>query len=262
MPENPREPRVLIYDIETSLQTVAVFQLAKNDWIRPENLLTERYIISICWQWLGEDKVHSVSLLDNPKLFAKDPSNDKHVLETFHAVYSQADCTIAHFGDSFDKKWILTRVLYHGLSPLPPIPSIDTKKICSQNFYFNSNSLDYIGKYLGVGGKVNTPPNLWLTILKGGPDAKAAIKTMVVYNKRDVTLLRDVFLKLRPYIPNTLNRELLGKPGCPRCGSKKVQSRGTHMAVTRVYQRFQCQGCGGWHRLLKADKNSTQHRVL
>lgn len=262
-----RLPRILEYDIETSLQTVAVFQLAKNDWIRPENIVTERYVISICWKWLGESKVHSVSLIDDMKRFKADPTDDRHVIETFHKVWQQADCSIAHYGDSFDKKWIMTRVLKHGLDPLAPIPSIDTKKIAKQFFYFNSNSLDYLGKYLGVGGKINTPSGLWLKILRNGSNKEAvdAIKVMVVYNKRDVTLLEDVFLKLRPHIPNHINRELFGKSdGCPRCGSKKVQSRGTYYAQTRTYRRWQCVGdCKGWYRTLRADKDSsTPSRIL
>lgn len=262
-----REPRILWYDIETSLQTAAIFQLGGNDWIRPENLLTERYVISICWQWLGEDKIHSVSLLDDPKRFQKDPSDDRHVLETFHKVYSEADCTVAHYGDSFDKKYIMTRMLKHGLDPLPPVPSIDTKKVCKQQFYFNSNSLDYVGKYLGLGGKINTPGGLWMTILKEGNSDKAvkAIKTMVVYNKRDVALLRDVYYKLRPYISSHISRELFGNLGCPICGSKKFQSRGTQYAITRTYRRFQCMatGCRKWFRAQKTDKGSTtQYRVL
>ena len=257
-----REPRVLLYDLETSLQTVAVFQLSKNDWIRPENLLTERNIICAAWQWLGEDKVQAVSVLDDRKRFQKNPHDDKHVVETLHKLISEADVIVAHYGDSFDNKYVLTRALYHGLDPLPPVQTIDTKKIAKQRFYFNSNSLDYIGKYLGVGGKINTPAGLWLKILRG-EDLEASIKTMVAYNKRDVTLLKDVFLKLRPYIPNYINRELFGKEGCPRCGSKRVQSRGTYYAQTRTYRRWQCMGdCHGWFRTLKADTgSSTQHRV-
>jgi hypothetical protein len=147
---------------------------------------------------------------------------------------------------------------------LPPVATIDTKKVAKAKFYFNSNSLDYLGKYLGLGGKISTPKGLWLKILRGGPEAIKAIQTMVVYNKRDVTLLKDVFLKLRPYIPNYVNRELFGNQGCPRCGSKKVQSRGTYYAQTRTYRRWQCiGGCKGWFKTLKADYDSaTKHRVL
>lgn len=256
-----REPRVLILDIETSLQTVAVFQLGGNDWINPENLLTERHMISACWQFLGEDKVYSVSLLDDPKRFAKDPHDDYHVVKTIVDVMSKSDLWVAHYGDSFDFRYIVTRALYHGLDPLPPTPTIDTKKIVKSRFYFNSNSLEYVGRYLGLGGKLKTPAGLWLRVLAGD---KKAIKQMVVYNKRDVTLLKDVFLKLRPYIPTHLNRELFGNTGCPRCGSKKIQSRGTYYAQTRTYRRWQCQGdCKGWFRTLKADeKSTTASRVL
>ena len=259
-----REPRVLLYDLETSLQTVAVFQLGGNDWIQPSNILTERYIICASWQWLGEDKIHSVSLLDDSKRFAKDPHDDYHVVSTLRDVMAQADVVVAHYGDSFDNKYTKTRILKHGLDPLPPFVSIDTKKIAKQVFYFNANNLDYIGKFLGIGSKIHIPGGLWMKILKGGPDAVKAIKTMVTYNKGDVALLRKVFLKFRAYIPNHMNRELFGGTGGPRCGSKKVQSRGTYYAQTRTYRRWQCMGeCKGWFRTLKADKDSaTKNRVL
>ena len=37
---NPKIPRILIYDIETSLQLAAIFDLKYNDFINPENLST------------------------------------------------------------------------------------------------------------------------------------------------------------------------------------------------------------------------------
>lgn len=255
-----REPKILVYDIESSLQTVAVFGLAGNDWIQPENIITERHIISISWKFLGEKQVHSVSLLDDPELFAKDPHDDKYVCEVFHKVASEASALVTHNGDKFDNRYINTRFLKHGLPPLPPIPSIDTNKIAKKHFLFNSNSLNYLGKFLGLGQKKSTPRGLWLRVLAG--DSKA-VQTMVDYNKRDVSLLEGVFLKLRPFVSNVISRELFGKDGCPRCGSKKIQSRGLYRALTRVYRRFQCTACGGWFRKLKSDPNSTtQYRVV
>lgn len=260
MKKEAREPRILVYDIESSLQTVAVFGLAGNDWIQPDNIITERHIISIAWKWLGEKQVHTVSLLDDPKRFKRDIHDDEHVCKTFHAVVSQADAIVAHNGDKFDNKYINTRFIKHGLDPLPPIPSIDTLKMAKKHFMFNSNSLNYLGKFLGLGEKKSTPRGLWLKVLAG--DAKA-IQTMVDYNKRDVTLLEGVFIKLRPFVSTVISRELFGKSGCPRCGSKKVQSRGIYRALTRVYSRFQCQSCGGWFRKLRAEKDSaTAHRVI
>lgn len=259
-----REPRVLFYDLETSLQTVAVFQLGGNDWIQPSNILTERHMISACWNWLGEDKIHSVSLLDDQKRWKADHHDDYHVVKTIHDEIAKADVIVAHYGDSFDNKYVLTRSLKHDLDPLPPVQTIDTKKIAKQKFYFNANNLDYIGKFLDIGSKIHVPGGLWLKILHGGKEAEKAIKTMVEYNKGDVKLLKEVFMKMLPYIPNYINRELFGAEGCPRCGSKKIQSRGTYYAQTRTYRRWQCVGgCRGWFKTLKADKDSaTAHRVL
>ena len=255
--------RILTWDIETSLQPVAIFQLANNDWIKPEALLGERYIICACWRWLGESKIHSISVLDDPKRYRKDPHDDRHVVETLRDLMMEADVIVHHKGDSFDRPYLNTRILYHGLPPLPPIASVDTYKVAKANFFLNSNSLDYLGKFLKVGKKISVGYQLWLTILNGGPAAVKAIKEMVRYNRQDIILLEKVFLKLRPYVASHLNRELLGETGCPRCGSNKVQSRGLHRAVSRVYRRFQCQSCAGWFRAAVNEKTvKPKYRTL
>lgn len=252
--------KILLWDIETSLQPVAVFQLANNDWIRPESLLGERYIICAAWKWLGEKKIHTVSVLDDPKRYKKDSHDDYHVVKTLRDVMMEADVIVHHKGDSFDKPWLNGQILMHGLSPLPPIPSIDTYKVAKANFYLNSNSLDYLGQRLKVGKKIDVGHKLWLRILNGD---RKAIEDMVRYNKGDVTLLEGVFEKLRPYISNHLNRELLGEEGCPKCGGTKLQSRGYHKAVSRVYRRWQCQSCTGWFRSATNEKSiKPKYRTL
>ena len=253
-------PRILIYDIETSLQLVSVFQLNYNDFIDPDNIIQERHVVSVCYKWLGEPRVHTISLLDDPKRFVKDPHDDRSVVEAFHKVLSTADCIVHHNGDQFDLKYLKTRMAVHGLPTLPPITTIDTYKIAKQAFLFNSNRLDYLGKLLGFGGKKQTPKGLWRDVLRGSP---SAIRTMVAYNKRDVTLLEQVFLKLRSHIPNHLNRQLFGlNTGCPRCGSTRVQSRGIHKAISRTYRRFHCQACGGWYREVKPVIERVRSRIL
>jgi hypothetical protein len=254
-----QEPKILFWDIETSLQLAAIFQLGNNDWIDPSSLVTERYIICASWKWAHEDKVHAISVTDNKKAFDKDPHNDLHVVEKLHEVLSEADVIVHHNGDSFDKRYVDTRILHHGLPALPPITSIDTYKVAKSKLLFNSNKLDYIGKFLGVGKKMPTTSGLWMKILNG--DAKAH-KEMVKYNKHDVVLLEKVYQKLIPYMQNHVNREIYGGIGCPRCGSKKIQSRGFHRAITKTYRRFCCQKCFGWFRDLKGTKETTKSRVL
>lgn len=254
-------PKVLLWDIETSLQPVAIFQLAHNDWIDPSSILAERYIICAAWKWEDESRVHAVSVADDRKRYDKNPHDDRHVIEKLHSILSQADVIIHHNGDSFDRKWVETRALVHGFQALPPIPSVDTYKIAKSRFYLNSNKLDYIGQLLNVGRKVKTSPGLWMRVLNG---EKKAVQEMVEYNKQDVLLLEAVFNKLKPYAANLPSLELFGNTeGCPRCGSDHIQSRGTHRAITRTYTRLQCQSCGGWFRRLRADEDSTTtNRVL
>ncbi len=253
-------PRIILWDIETTHNIVATFRLYDkyNSMLPPENILQERYIPCACWKVLGEARVHSVSVLDDPARYKKDPSDDYHVVKTLHDVLSGADVIVAHNGDQFDKPFTEGRMLYHGLKPLPPIANIDTLKVARKRFELNSNKLDYLGTFLKCGRKKPTTNGLWLRILKGD---KSAIKEMVTYNKQDVALLERVFLKLRPYMENYINRHLFGKAGCPRCGSLHTQSRGIHRAITMVYQRYQCMTCGGWFRDRKRDSGVTS-RVL
>jgi RNase H-like protein len=229
------------------------------EYIQPENIMQERYIVCAAWKELSEKRVHAVSVLDDPKLYKKDPHNDLFVLKTLHKVLSEADVIVAHNGDSYDLRFTEARMLIQGLDPLPPITKIDTLKVAKNRFLFNANKLDYLGHVLGVGRKKKTSGGLWLRIMNG--DA-AAIKEIVAYNKQDVLLLERVFLKLRPYMDRYLSRGLFGKTGCPRCGSKHVQSRGIHKAITRVYQRFQCQACGGWFRAMKNNENPQEYRLI
>jgi hypothetical protein len=256
------EPRIILYDIETSHNLAAVFQLKHNDYINAENIVQERVIISVAWKELGKKQVYAVSPLDFKQ---KNLLDDRNVCKRLHEVLSSADVLVAHNGDEYDIKFAKGRMLVHGMPPLPPILSIDTLKVARKQFLLNANNLNYLGNLLKVGSKKPTKQGLWLKVLQGD---RAAIRQMVSYNKEDVRLLERVFLKLRPHIADHTNRQLFGESGhgrldCPRCGSSDVQSRGIHRAATNVYQRFQCQVCAGWFRERKAVVGrATRTRVL
>jgi hypothetical protein len=268
MPTKARKsdsPKIVLWDIETTHNLAAVFKLFGEDYIPHTNIVQERYVVCASWKTLGEKKVYAVSTLDDPALYEKDPHNDLHVVTKLHEVLSDADVIVGHNGDKYDIKFTEGRMLYHGLPPLPPIVKIDTLKEVKNRFLLNSNRLDYIGSFLGVGQKRHTSPGLWLRVLKGDPDA---VREMVTYNKQDVRLLERVFLKLQPYMASHVNRHLfadngLGATSCPRCGSSRTKSKGLHRTITQVYQRRVCLTCGGWFRNRKAEKPAlTDVRVL
>ncbi len=244
---------------ETTHNLVAKFNLGE-EYVGHDCVVQERYIVCASWKTLGQAKVEAVSVLDSPKTYARNPHDDAYVVAKLHQVLSGADVIVAHNGDHYDIKFLRGRMLYHGLKPLPPIMSLDTLQTARSMFHLNSNRLDYLGRYLGLGMKKPTKTGLWLRVLKG--DQKA-VREMVAYNKQDVVLLERVFQKLTPYMSNYVNRQLFGQEGgCPRCGSRQTQARGVHRTLTQLYQRFQCLDCGGWFRERKAVKVRPSTRVL
>ena len=150
------------------------------------------------------------------------------------------------FEDKFDIKKMYARFLYYGFPPPSPFKSIDTVKIARKYFSMNSNKLDDIGRYLGIGRKmVHTGWDLWKRCFSGDMEAW---NEMINYNSQDVLLLERVYEKFKPYITNHPNMNLLQNTthSCPNCGSNHLQKRG--MSITRVSksQRYQCQDCGAW----------------
>ncbi len=90
---------------------------------------------------------------------------DKKLLQDFIKVANEADELIGHNGDKFDLAWIRTRCLFHRIEMFPTYNTIDTLKIARSKFRFNSNRLDYIGKFLGLGQKNHTNFDLWKDIM-------------------------------------------------------------------------------------------------
>lgn len=245
------KPRVILWDIETGFNLVKAFSLYQfNGYIPYYALEQERYIICASWKELGKNKVHSVSQLDCPADFKDDPTNDYVVVEALHHMLKDVDVLIHHNGNKFDLKYFNTRAVFHGFDPLPPIRTWDTLMIAKKHFLFNSNRLNYLGQFLGVGEKIDTKPELWDDCLHG---KKSAVKEMLRYNKQDVLLLERVYEKIAKFAPAPVNRNLFDGHGCPHCGSENLQSRGTYATAVNTYQRYFCNDCRGWSKARKAD---------
>jgi predicted RNA-binding Zn-ribbon protein involved in translation (DUF1610 family) len=206
--------------------------------LSPNGIVQERNILTSAWKWRGEKKTHSIAI--SPK----SPQDDKHIVEKMISLFNEADAVVAHYGDGFDHRYIMGRAIFHGLHPPKPVIQIDTWKIAKSKFLFNSNRLDYLGHYLGLGRKIKTDQSLWDGCMEG---KTKAIRDMATYNRQDVDLLAAVFEKLAPYVPAKVNAALFSeKPVCPNCGEPKLQKRGHAISRTSVHQRYQCLSCGGW----------------
>lgn len=226
--------KVLFFDIETSPNVVYSWRIGNQISLDPSCIIEERKMICASWKWLGEDTIYNMSWDKN--------QDDKNLARELAKALLKADVSIGHNGDNFDLKWIKTRLIYHKLDPVGNISTIDTLKIARNNFRFNSNKLDYIGQYLGIGQKIDTGGfSLWKEVLAGN---KKSLKKMMDYCDQDVLLLEEVYKKLLPHaknIPIHLGNSKLSE--CPNCGSEDTIKHGTRRRKTGIYQRHQCKGC-------------------
>lgn len=236
--------KILLFDIETSPNLSYVW----GKW--EQNVLSVKehwYLISFCAKWLDKKQIMDYSLPDY-SVYKKDRTNDKKLVQDLWELFNEADVIIAHNGDEFDIKKANALFVKHGLRPPSPYKTVDTKKVAKRYFKFDSNSLDDLGNYLGLGRKLkHTGFDLWLGCMAG---EQKSWETMVRYNKGDVELLERVYLKLLPWVTNHPNLNLLHGTlqSCPNCGSDHLHGRGFATTRTAKYQRFQCQDCGSWHR--------------
>lgn len=243
MDTKPRRVKRLFYDLETSPNIGLFWRAGYDQNILHDSIIHERKIITIAYKWQGEAAVKYLT-------WDKD-QDDKKMLVKFLLVANEADELVAHYGDRFDLPWFKTRCLIHGLEPLPPYKTVDTKAWASKYFYFNSNKLDYIGQVLKVGKKIHTDYDLWKDIVLH--KCPVAMRKMVRYNQEDVRLLERVFNKLQfATKPKTHMGVVLGgdKWTCPRCGSNNVRLNKVRVTASGLKQyQFQCQDDGGYYTI-------------
>ncbi len=225
----------LYWDIETTPNIGYFWKSGFRERISPEAILEERRIICISYKFEHEEV----------KTITWNNGCDKKLVENFVKVANTADILIAHNGDRFDLPWFRTRCIYHGVEFPPKPTTIDTLKRARGNFRFNSNKLDYIAKFLGVGKKMETGGfDLWKDVMNGD---KKALKKMVQYCERDVEILQKVHDKIAPHVPHTGHEGVMQgseKWTCPHCGSKEVKQH-RHRTTASGVEKYQmkCSGC-------------------
>ena len=148
---------------------------------------------------------------------------------------------------------------------IPKYRTLDTLKKAKSGFVFNSNRLDYIAKYLGVGAKLEHEGfNMWVECVNGNNEA---LDKMVEYCDMDIIVLEDVFFALQNYILNnthtgTHNGKL--KASCPNCASEDVSLiKNAFTAKGTIKRLVECNSCGydyeisnsAWRTFLEMKQN-------
>ena len=240
---NPKLPKILIFDIETSPLRAYIWSRWKQN-IYLDQTISEWFMLSWSAKWLFSTEVMSDRLTGEEAL----AENDKRITESIWKLIDEADIVVAHNGLAFDEKKLNARFLLNGLPPASPYQTIDTKVIAAKQFGFSSNKLDALAGYFGFKVKLDTDFSLWERCMRGDDEA---LQYMEIYNRHDVELLEEVYIRLRPWIkahPNVALYVEATEPVCANCGSTHLEYAGNYYTQTGKYDTYRCE-CGALNRM-------------
>jgi len=251
---------IILWDIETLPDLKPV--MARLTRLYDGCTLKANMSTMICFGYkrLGDKKAKCINAWDFPKRWAKDVNDDYEVIKAAGKILQEATGMVTHYGTGFDLKFLNTRLLFHGLPPIPRMKHLDTCKTARANIFLYSNRLNEVAKFFGLDEKmVNGGWGLWVDVLAR---KKSALKVMTRYCKQDVEVLEQVYEKLKPMSRHIPNFNLLiddeGKC-CPNCGKQNYKKHGLYKTVTQVYQRYMCKTC---FTTFRTDKKDRMPRVL
>lgn len=245
-PITPDQPRIIILDVENSPSIIAAWGIYKQ-FLGTQQIIKEWYMLSWSLKYLHGTEIHSDVLTPEEAI----NGDDKRIMESLWTFIDYADIIIGHNMDRFDKLKINSRFIQHGMKPPSSFETLDTLKVAKGQFAFTSNKLDYLCKLLGIPRKAdNGGMERWLRCMEGSPEDLIA---MELYNRHDVTITEDLYIKLRPYCKGHPNLGLYGKSDidvCYKCGSvdinwlKEVNGESKYYRTTvNRFPTYRCNHC-------------------
>lgn len=202
------------------------------------------YILAGGYKNLGDSKTKALHVGQYPK-YANDPTDDKRLVKDLSDILSDADCWVTWYGLRFDVPYLNSRLIYHGYSPMPPVPHIDLWRVSRYQLRLNSNRLASASSFLGLEEKTRLDGPTWIRASAGH---KPSLKYVVEHCIQDVEVLEQAYGKMRPLILNGPNVGIIlsgDNYKCPNCGGVRVR-RGFRVTANGKKQRYQCNQCGGW----------------
>ena len=237
-------PKILLFDIETAPLRAYVWKLWKTD-IHIDQIISDWFCIAWSAKWLYSNEIMG-EVLTSEQIIKED---DKDIISSLWELINKADIVVTHNGNRFDIPRINSRFIIHDLPPTKPYFSIDTCQVAKRQFGFSSNKLDALAEYFNIPHKLETNFSLWEKCLKGDQES---LDYMLKYNKMDVAILEEVYLRLRPWIKNHPNVGNLNdeRCACAYCGSLHVEVIPNQFYYTSVgkYNLYRCEECNGISR--------------
>lgn len=252
-------PKVLIFDIETSPLKAYIWQ--HSVWkanVGEDQVLSEWFML--CWsaKWLFDGRIMSDRLTGRE---AKD-ENDGRIVRSLWKLLDEADIVIAHNGDRFDVPNMNTRFIVNNLPPTSPYQTIDTVSVARRQFGFTHNNLNALARVFGFKAKLDTNFDLWKRCVDGDENS---LRRMEAYNRGDVELLEEVYMKIRPWIHSHPNLGLYtesNEPICTNCGSHNITKTDKfYYTQTGKYELYKC-SCGAYIRVRTSALSKEKRKSL
>lgn len=236
---NFNTPKILIFDVEIAPMMAYVWRRWKQN-ISLNQTISEWFML--CWsaKWLYSNEILGECLTTEEA----NNMNDYRIVKKLRDLINEADIVVAYNGKKADIPWLNSRIIIHNINPPKPYLLVDPLITAKQYFGFSSNKLDALASYFGFDPKLETGGfDLWKKCMMGD---KEALNHMLIYNKQDVKLLEEVYLKLRPWIKNHPNiANLTNKECCCTCGStnfKLIKGKYYYTTVSK-YNLYKCSDC-------------------
>ncbi|MBC8321123.1 MAG: RNase H superfamily protein [Bacteroidetes bacterium] len=250
LPQNEL-PKVLLIDIETSQMEVKVWQLFGNQHIGHDRITKPPFIMCFSAKWLFDDNMISHCVMPQEAIIR----DDKRIMQKAWDLLDRADIIIGHNCNKFDRRKINSRFFIHKMLPPSPYKIIDTLTESRKQFGHPSQRLDYISGLISGEHKLKTDKELWDRCENGDP---AALAEMSEYCDRDVDLLEDAYMEIRPWIrshPNlalfvhTDSNEKYAPYICPVCAEEIIKEEiewdYSHTTTISKFKAFR-HSCGAY----------------
>jgi len=169
-----------------------------SNYLSVQNLVHEWYMLGWCASYVGNDKVWTgfVSSAD-----AKN-RDDGGIAKKLHGLMSSAEIIAGHNVDGFDLKRCNTLFKKHKLPVITGKKTIDTLKLARSKLALESNALDYVAKWLGLGAKQEITRDDWRAATNGSGKTLRKIED---YCKNDVAIGKAVLIDFLPLANKKFN---------------------------------------------------------
>lgn len=236
-------PKYLLLDVET-LYAKGEFWHTGKQRISHQQITQESCLLSWAAKWLYDSEVFG-DVLTTDESTGRD---DKRIAESLWKMFDDADVIIGHNVRSFDIRFSNGRFFRNGLKPPSPYQTIDTLREYEKTMRILSYKLDYISFLINNQRKLHTDYELWQRCDKGDNEA---LQYMFVYNKKDVLLLEEAYLEIRPWIKSHPNYAIFSESTiscCIYCGSDQLDDGGIYVTPAGRFHCRRCKECGGISR--------------